>query len=89
MITNLDCTYNNKNYLFNLFFDSNQPGNKITSLAVNVNPAETKERESIISKLKAAFLKKNINLDVFWADKEKLEGSACGFEALFSVEREA
>lgn len=89
LMTNLDCTYNNKNYLFNLFFDPNQAGNKITSLAVNINPVEANEREIIISKLKEAFLKKNVKLDVFWADKEKLEGSACGFESIFSVEGEA
>ncbi len=89
LMTNLDCTYNNKNYLFNLFFEPTQAGNKITSLAVNINPVEANEREIIISKLKEAFLKKNVKLDVFWADKEKLEGSACGFESIFSVEGEA
>lgn len=89
LMTNLDCTYNNKNYLFNLFFESTQAGNKITSLAVNINPLEANEKELIVSKLKEAFLKKNVNLDVFWADKEKLEGSACGFESIFSVEGEA
>lgn len=89
LMTNLDCTYNNKDYLFNLFFEPTQAGNKITSLAVNINPVEANEREIIVSKLKEAFLKKNVKLDVFWADKEKLEGSACGFESIFSVEGEA
>lgn len=89
LMTNLDCTYNNKNYLFNLFFEPTQAGNKITSLAVNINPLEANEKELVVSKLKEAFLKKNVKLDVFWADKEKLEGSACGFESIFSVEGEA
>ena len=89
LMTNLDCTYNNKNYLFNLFFEPTQAGNKITSLAVNINPVEANEKELVVSKLKEAFLKKNVKLDVFWADKEKLEGSACGFESIFSVEGEA
>ncbi|MCR5766082.1 MAG: hypothetical protein K6G09_08925 [Treponema sp.] len=85
LMTNLSCACNNKNYLFNLFFESN----KCTSLAVNISPSDESEIEKLLGSLKQSFAAKNINLDVFWADKEKLEGSACGFESIFSVEGEA
>ena len=84
LMMNLDCAYNQKNYLFNLFFEAN----KCSSLAVNINPVNQNEIKLITGALKEAFMKKNINLDVFWADREKLEGSACGFENLYSFEGE-
>ncbi len=85
LMTNLFCACNNKNYLFNLFFESN----KCTSIAVNISPSDESEIEKLLGSLKQSFSAKNVNLNVFWADKEKLEGSACGFESIFSVEGEA
>jgi len=82
LMMNLNCSYNQKNFLFNMFFENN----KASSLAVNIDSVKEKNQQQILQGLKGLFLKKNKSIDIFWEDKDKIEGSAASCEKLYSFE---
>ncbi len=81
-LLNLNCSYNNKKYLFSLSFE----GRKIINTYLNV---ETEDKslnpENEINRLKKLCMAANLNLGkISWVEKELIEGNASGLESFVS-----
>ena len=81
-LLNLDCSYNNKKYLFSLSFE----GRKIINTYLNV---ETEDKslnpENEINRLKKLCMAANLNPGkISWVEKELIEGNASGLESFVS-----
>lgn len=81
-LLNLNCSYNNKKYLFSLSFE----GRKIINTYLNV---ETEDKslnpENEINRLKKLCMAANLNPGkISWVEKELIEGNASGLESFVS-----
>ena len=79
---NLDCSYNNQNYLFSLLYE----GKKIVNTYFNVSGnGQAYEAEDEIARLKRYFMAASLNPGkINWAEKDQLEGNSSGLESFVS-----
>ena len=79
---NLDCKYNNQQYLFSLMYE----GKRISNTYFNVSSADRALNfEEEIINLKKHFMAAGINPGkITWAEKPELEGNASGLESFVS-----
>ena len=78
----LDCNYNNRDYLFSLFYE----GKKIKNTYFNINGDMVSDSPlNYQTKLKKAFLAAGLNAgQIQWAEKEALEGNSSGLESFIT-----
>ena len=78
----LDCNYNNRDYLFSLFYE----GKKLKNTYFNISGDMVSDSPQIYqTKLKKAFLAAGLNAgQIQWAEKEALEGNSSGLESFIA-----
>lgn len=79
-ILNLNCKYQNKEYLFNVEYENKNV--KTVRFFVSPNDDEKKSLE----KLKSLFCKINPNIKVLWSEKSKIEGTSASLEEIYKFE---
>lgn len=77
-LMNIDCFYNEKQYLFNVEFENK----KCKTIRMNV-PGNNPEKSVLRLKKKIEMFDCNIN--VLWGEKELIEGTACATEEVVGV----
>ena len=81
---NLNCYFNNKEYLFSLLFESK----KLSSIKFNINPIDRNE-EYYEKTLSNIFQKQNKEIDVEFVSPSIIEGCGSEGEKIYSFEGEA